>query len=126
MLDPDLADRVSQNSIPISVSGKSVSGAAVNNKKLSTLSVWGPYFTISLGLMVTSFSTESSVILNFGIDGDQQFSFAPRIAIQDKTLKILSPVGNASLSVFDYSIEKNRWYQIQIIQNQTNYKVSID
>ena len=92
----------------------------MNNKNLSTLAVWGPYFSISLSVMVTSFTETSSVILNFGVDGD----YAQRISVQRDTLQIYSPVSKTSYSLFEYKIEKDRWYQIQILQDQKNEKVS--
>ena len=97
----------------------------LTNKKLTTLAVWGPYFKVSLYVMVTSFTTETTVILNFGIAEDEYvFKSALRITIKDNTLKILYPVSQTSHSFFDYTIEKNRWYQLEILQNQTNEKVS--
>ena len=93
------------------------------------LAVWGPYFRVSLSVMVTSFTTETSVLLNFGMDGKEQlfnFNYAPRITLKDNTLTIISPVSDISHSSFDYTIEADRWYQIQILQNKTNQQVSSD
>ena len=94
------------------------------------LAVWGPYFRVSLSVMVTSFTTETSVLLNFGMDGDQQllnFNYALRVTLKENTLTFISPVSNSTHSSFDFDIETSRWYQIQILQNKTNkHQVSSD
>ena len=85
----------------------------------------GAATVVDFEMMVTSFTDETTVILNFGIADDEYvFKSALRIGIQNNTLKIAYPVNQTSHSFFEYTVEKNRWYQIEVLQNQTNEKVS--
>ena len=96
------------------------------DKLLDTLVSWGPLFRLYLEFKLTSFNSNWVNFLSF-VFNDQLtgLEWGPRLSLNGDTLSIGNPVNGKQFYSFKYTIEENKWYQLEIIQNYVNDKVSL-
>ena len=95
------------------------------DEKIETLSFWGPYFRVYTEFRIRSIEWKWMDILNFNIaEYSAGIKGAPRLSVKGNKLYIQRTVAETYRS-FNYMIEENKWYKVEILQNFTSQEVSL-
>ena len=107
------------------------SGTVTRNTQIATIANWGPEYRVAVDIMVYSAGSTGvygySNILHFtaGADdwGSKLGERVPAILYFNSHFHICSTVGTNGNSCFNYNIEFNKEYHIEIVQANKNEKV---
>ena len=97
------------------------------NNLISTIDTWGPEYRVAISVIVHSAGSEWSNILRFTNTGSDCCNIGDRLLAifynSGGFFHISSDVGENGNYVFDYNIELNKEYHIEIVQERTDGKV---
>jgi len=114
------------------------SGPVIQNNQISTIDIWGPQYKVEVDIIVNSFTSGNeygySNILRFTSSDSDCCNLGDRIPLifynRNGFLTITSSVNGNGNDYFDYDIDLEKWYHIEIYQAERNgqyyYTIKID
>ena len=107
------------------------SGPVIQNNQISTIDIWGPQYRVAVDIIVHAWNPENDYnnILRFTSTDSDSGDIGDRIpAIFYNVggfLQITSAVNGNGNDYFDFPIDLEKWYHIEIHQAERNGQVSI-